>query len=149
MTTPGDRIVRELGQLPPRDRMNVVVEVMQRLGMTTEPETGFLADAGKRWAIVGAAVLAFGMTIAVPYALEYESPPEAWLDLTTSPDDAQVLIDARPIREVLGWRIGTKAGRHLLTVMKAGYVPSDQYIDFPLNDVVRKKVTLRPAPEPR
>lgn len=146
MGTPGDRILRELGQLPRRDRMNVLVEVMQRLGMTTEPRPGLLSREGKLWALVGAGVLAVGMSIVVANAVAHATEPVAWLEVTTSPADARVLVDARPVDGPPGSPISCWApGSHLLTVMKPGYVPSDQYVVLAPDKTLKMNVNLRVA----
>jgi hypothetical protein len=144
MTTPAsDRVVRELEQLPDRNRMKVVVEVMQRLGMTTPPRPGFLNKEGKRWLFVGAAVFLLGISIAVTSDLARETRSGAWLAVTTSPPYATVLIDARPIDGPGRSAIGTPPGRHLLTVMCPGYISSDRYIDLQPNQALKVDVTLQ------
>jgi len=92
-----DRIVRELEQLPHENRMKVVVEAMQRLGMITPAPSGFLSNEGKRWLVVGAAVLLLGLSIVVTTDFGRETRAHAWLAVTTSPIYATVLIDAHPI----------------------------------------------------
>jgi len=144
MTDPhSDWVVRELEQLPHQNRMKVVVEVMQRLGMTTPARPGFLNDVGKRWLVVGAAILVLGISIAVTSALARETRSRAWLAVTTSPAHAAVLIDARPIDGPERSAIGVPPGRHLLTVMSPGYISSDRYIDLQPNQALKVDVTLR------
>ena len=144
MTNPSpDWVVRELEQLPQRNRMMVVVEVMQRLGMTTPARSGFLNNEGKRWLVVGAAVLVLGISIAVTSDLARETRARAWLAVTTSPAYATVLIDARPIDGPGRSAISTPPGRHLLTVMSPGYISSDRYVDLQPNQALKVDVTLR------
>ena len=144
MTNPSPgRVVRELEQLPQRNRMKVVVEVMQRLGMTTPARSGFLNNEGKRWLVVGAAVLVLGISIAVTSDLARETRSRAWLAVTTSPAYATVLIDARPIDGPGRSAISTPPGRHLLTVMSPGYISSDRYIDLQTNQALKIDVTLK------
>ena len=69
MGTPDDRIVRELEEVPPRDQLNVVVEVMRRLGMTSGARQGFLGRTGKMWATAGLFALALGLGILVAHLL--------------------------------------------------------------------------------
>ena len=144
--TPGDRIVRELEQLPHRDRANVVVEVMQRLGMTTEARPELMGRTAKMWATAGVLALALGAGVLVANAVIDRPPPQAWLDLTTTPDDALVFIDGRQVGEPLGPWIHRTAGAHTLTVTRPGYIPSDQNIQLSVNRPLHRHVKLEVAP---
>jgi len=140
---PRDRVLRELEQLPPENRMKVLVEVMQRLGMITPARTGFLSNEGKRWLVVGAAVLLLGISVVVTTDLARETRSRAWLAVTTSPIYATVLIDARPIDGPQRSAISVPPGRHLLTVMCPGFISSDRYVDLQPNQALKVDVTLR------
>ena len=138
--------MRELEQLPHRDRANVVVEVMQRLGMTSEARPELMGPAGKMWATAGVLALALGTGVLVANALMDKHPPQAWLDLTTTPDDALVFIDGRQVGEPIGPWIHRTAGPHTLTVTRPGYIPCDQNIELSANRPLHRHVKLEVAP---
>ena len=114
--------MRELEQLPHRERMEVAAKVLDRMGMAAPGRSGSSKTAvmwfNVAWAAVGA-TLAFWLGIG---------QLTGRVDLTTEPAGARVSIDGIPWRDISLSPIRLKAGTHTLTVESPGYVRDDQNI---------------------
>src|SRR5204863_1198014 len=95
MPTPEHRIMWELERLPLGERVTTLVQVMQRLGMTTPARPGAFGRGGIGWIAIGAVLL--GMTTGM--LVWRNAHAHARLDLTTDPADALVLMDGYAVHD--------------------------------------------------
>lgn len=141
ITTPRDRIVWELERQPWNGRMGLVVEVLQRMGITTPARTDFLSRTGRLWVVLGVIVLGGGLGVWT----WVNAFARARLEVTTEPAEARVFIDGDPVLDRARSAIIVRPGRHTLSVTMPGYDPSDQDIEIGLTRTLRKRVELTPS----
>jgi PEGA domain len=131
METPGDRIVREFRTLPRREHVRVLIDVMRQLGLAGYARRQFLSRAGEKWMMLGVALLVAGMGVAFWYGKHTfiaEPPARARLEVSTSPPDASVAFDDRAFEDRPRFSIIGKAGQHVVTVTRPGYVPRKETV---------------------
>jgi hypothetical protein len=137
--TTTDRIVWELERQPHDARMRVVVEVLQRMGMTTPVRPDSLGRAGRLWVVLGTLVLAGGFGVWT----WYNAFARSRLDVTTEPADARVFVDGNPV----GDSIIVRPGQHTLSVTMPGYTRSDRNVEVGANQTLRLDVELEASPD--
>jgi hypothetical protein len=142
MPTPEHRILWELERLPLGERMTTLVQVMQRLGMTTPARPGALSRGGIGWIATGAVLL--GLTMGV--LVWRNTRAHAWLDLTTVPADALVLMDGYAVYDPRT-AIMRRPGSHTLTVSRRGYIRSERKIVLAADEPLHVRVQLEPSPD--
>src|SRR5262245_4904865 len=142
MPTPEHRIVWELERLPLGERMTTLVQVMQRLGMTTPARPGALSRGGIGWIAMGTVLLGLTMGMWV----WRNTQAHARLDLTTNPADAVVLMDGHAVHEPRTAIIGSP-GSHTLTVSRPGYTETERKIVLATDEPLHVRVQLQPSPD--
>jgi hypothetical protein len=140
--TPEHRILWELERLTLGERMTTLVQVMQRLGMTTQARPGALSRGGIGWIAMGAVLL--GLTTGM--LVWRNTQAHAQLDLTTVPADALVLLDGDPVHDPRT-AIVRRPGSHTLTVSKPGYIQSERKIVLGMLEPLHVRVQLEPSPD--
>ena len=136
--------MRELEQLPPPERMEVVTKVLQRIGMIKPASPGFLSKNAKALTAVGATAVVFAAGYAM-WAYEYTG---GRLEITTEPPEAEVSVDGSPVRgDQRRSPIQLDPGSHALSVTSAGYVRDDQTIMIAPDKTLRVRVKLEGSPD--
>jgi len=142
MPTPEHRILWELERLPLGERVTTLVQVMQRLGMTTPARAGALSRGGIGWIAMGAVLL--GLTTGM--LVWRNTQAHARLDLTTVPADALVLMDGYAVYDPRT-AIVRRPGSHTLTVSRPGYIRSERTIVLGILEPLHLRVQLEPSPD--
>ena len=132
----------ELERLPLGERMTTLVQVMQRMGMTTPARPGALSRGGIGWIATGAVLL--GLTTGM--LVWRNTQAHARLDLTTVPADALVLLDGDAVHDPRT-AIIRRPGSHMLTVSKPGYIQSERKIVLAMLEPLHLRVQLEPSPD--
>ena len=132
----------ELERLPLGERVTTLVQVMQRLGMTTPARAGALSRGGIGWIAMGAVLLGLitGMLVW------RNTQAHARLDLTTVPADALVLMDGHAVYDPRT-SIVRRPGSHTLTVSRPGYIRSERTIVLGMLEPLHLRVQLEPSPD--
>jgi hypothetical protein len=141
--TPGDRIVRELEQLPHKERAEVVAQVLERLGIT-KPQPSEAVRANRRRLV---SAVSIGLGVVFGLWLYTASHGQGRLELTTEPAEATVIIDGNQVRDQPRSLLPLKRGAHTLSVTMPGYARSDQNIVISADQTLRVAVNLVPSPE--
>jgi hypothetical protein len=131
----GERIARELLELPAGERRKVFLEISERLRIAADPGLA-------RRKVVVAVV---GIVVPVVAAILFTTfmPARGWVELTTDPADATVRVDGQPPANGRSpFCIGDTKGRHTLVVSRPGYVESKQAIVIAAGETLKKKVVL-------
>jgi PEGA domain len=139
--SPGDRIVRELEQLPHRERMGVVAKVLERMGMTKPPPSEAVR-ASRRVSVAGGTIL---LSIVLGAWFYTSTHAHGRLELTTEPSEATVFIDGNQVHEQPRSSLRLKRGPHTLSVTMPGYARSDQNIVITPDQALRLAVKLEPS----